>query len=78
MVGRSNKASLKKVRFLEKFSVRGSTITFTWPDEADEPFLEIPLLQENYKPLPDPIVLQRGNIRYPTYVFDCISLNMIY
>ena len=68
----------KKVTFFKKFNERGLIITFTQQEEADEPLLEIPQLQENCKPLIDPIVLQRGNISYPTYVFDVILLNMIY
>ena len=68
----------RQVHFLRKFNARSSMVTFTWPDEADEPFIEVDHFIEKSRPLPDPIVLHRGNIRYPTYVLNDISLQFIY
>ena len=68
----------RQVRFLRKDAVKGLSMTFCWPDDADEPIIDVDILQAKSRPLPDPILLRRGNIQYPSYVFDNMSLNMIY
>ena len=67
----------RQVRFLRKDAVKGLSVTFCWPDDADEPIIDVDILQANSRPLPDPTLLRRET-KYPFYVFDEMSLNMIY
>ena len=68
----------RQVRFMRKFGVKGSFVTFTWPEGADEPIMDVEALKEISRPLPDPIPLHRGNMQHPTYVFNDISLKLVY
>ena len=52
-------------------------LTFWFPDDADEPIIDVDILQAKSRPLPDPILLRRGNIQYILYAFINMSLNMI-
>ena len=63
---------------MRKFGTKGGCMSFTWPEDVDQPIMSIKTLEETCKPLPDPIPLRRGNIEYPTYVFNKIPLSMIY
>ena len=53
------------------------SVTFCLPDDADEPIIDVDILQAKSRPLPDPILLRRGNIQYILYAFNNMSLNMI-
>ena len=68
----------RQVRFMRKSIVSSSHVTFSWPDELDEPILDVEKLTKSSKPLPDPISLRRGGIQYPCYVFNGINLGSLY
>ena len=68
----------RQVRFMRKHHVKGSFVTFTWPEESDEAIIDEENLKETCRPLPDPIPLRRGNIQYPNYVFHDVTLTLVY
>ena len=68
----------RQVRFMRKSFVGNSYVTFSWPDELDEPIIDVEMLIKSSNPLPDPIPLRRGGIQYPCYVFDSIKIGSIY
>ena len=65
----------RQVRFLQKSQINGSFVTFSCPEEPDEPIIDV---EKCSKLLPNPIPLRRGNIQYPCYEFNEIKLESVY